>query len=186
MGGNAFEALVGAVYLDRGYEACQEFWTKRVMGKYLNVNKIAYTEVNFKSKILEWSQKNRVKIEFRLEDQSQDENGSPTFEYTVVLEGIDGCRSRGFSKKESQQHACELTLKKLRSDSQFFDSIFAAKTARTQMEEMPVSVVPVVENIDEPLITLNSQTEDEPEAMEKTREQIIAEAEAQAYSVHSA
>ncbi|MBQ2534958.1 MAG: hypothetical protein II546_05840, partial [Prevotella sp.] len=65
MGGNAFEALVGAVYLDRGYEACQEFWTKRVMGKYLNVNKIAYTEVNFKSKILEWSQKNRVKIEFR-------------------------------------------------------------------------------------------------------------------------
>jgi ribonuclease-3 len=186
MGGNAFEALVGAVYLDRGYEACQEFWTKRVMGKYLNVNKIAYTEVNFKSKILEWSQKNRVKIEFRLEDQSQDENGSPTFEYTVVLEGIDGCRSRGFSKKESQQHACELTLKKLRSDSQFLDSIFAAKTARTQMEEMPVSVVPVVENIDEPLITLNSQTEDEPEAMEKTREQIIAEAEAQAYSVHSA
>ena len=186
MGGNAFEALVGAVYLDRGYEACQEFWTKRVMGKYLNVNKIAYTEVNFKSKILEWSQKNRVKIEFRLEDQSQDENGSPTFEYTVVLEGIDGCRSRGFSKKESQQHACELTLKKLRSDSQFFDSIFAAKTARTQTEEMPVSVVPVVENIDEPLITLNSQTEDEPEAMEKTREQIIAEAEAQAYSVHSA
>jgi ribonuclease-3 len=186
MGGNAFEALVGAVYLDRGYEACQEFWTKRVMGKYLNVNKIAYTDVNFKSKILEWSQKNRVKIEFRLEDQSQDENGSPTFEYTVVLEGIDGCRSRGFSKKESQQHACELTLKKLRSDSQFFDSIFAAKTARTQMEEMPVSVVPVVENIDEPLITLNSQTEDEPEAMEKTREQIIAEAEAQAYSVHSA
>ena len=54
------------------------------------------------------------------------------------------------------------------------------------MEEMPVSVVPVVENIDEPLITLNSQTEDEPEAMEKTREQIITEAEAQAYSVHSA
>ena len=187
MGGNAFEALVGAVYLDRGYEACQEFWTKRVMDKYLNVNKIAYTEVNFKSKILEWSQKNRVKVEFRLEDQSQDEHGSPTFEYTVVLEGIDGCRSRGFSKKESQQHACELTLKKLRSDSKFFDSIFAAKTARTQMEEMPVSVVPVVESQDDLLFNLSQQTEEEKENenAEKTREDIIAEAEAQAYSVHS-
>jgi ribonuclease-3 len=197
MNGNAFEALVGAIYLDHGYNACMRFMEKRILNQLINLDKVAYKEVNFKSKLIEWSQKNRVKVEFRLEDQSQDENGSPTFVYTIVLEGIDGCQSRGFSKKESQQHASELTLKKLRSDSQFLVSVFAAKTARTQMEEMPVSVVPEVENHDEPMITINSQPEQVSETertidgmtlddvtstpMEKTREEIIAEAEAKAY-----
>ena len=199
MGGNAFEALVGAVYLDRGYDACWKFWTKRVMGKYLNVDKVAYTEVNFKSKILEWAQKNRVKVDYRLEDQSQDENGSPIFVYTVVVEGVDGCKAEGFSKKESQQHASELTLKKLRSDKKFLDDVFAAKTERTQMEEMPVSVVPDVELpansvviIDEHIAEQVSEAENAVDELnlddisstpqEKAREEIIAEAEAKAYS----
>ena len=144
MGGNAFEALVGAIYLDRGYEACQTFWNERIMGKQLNIEKVAYKEVNFKSKILEWSQKNRIALSFRLEDQTQDKSGSPKFEYTVLLEGVEGCRGEGFSKKESQQRACELTLQKLRKDSAFLDSVFAAKSQRTQMDEDPVAVVPDV------------------------------------------
>ena len=207
MGGNAFEALVGAVYLDRGYEACQQFWTQRVMGRYLNADKVAYKEVNFKSKILEWAQKNRVSVEFRLEDQTQDKNGSPVFVHTVVLEGVDGCTSEGFSKKESQQRASEDTLKKLRNDSNFLDSIFAAKTERTKMEEQPVSVAPDVESptIDD-IIIASANTADDNQAGqevvddsvaqieqtiddmslddvkgEKSREDIIAEAEAQAY-----
>ena len=199
MGGNAFEALVGAVYLDRGYSACQRFWTERVMGKYLNVNKVAYKEVNFKSKLLEWSQKNRINIEFRLEDQTQDKHGSPKFVYTVVLEDVDGCTAEGFSKKESQQKASELTLKQLRGDSKFLDSVFAAKTRRTQMDEDPTVVVPDVEVQEEDLIIVQpkaaemvSPTEQsidnltfddvESEAVEKTREEIIEEAEAKAYN----
>ena len=174
MGGNAFEALVGAIYLDRGYDACRWFWEKRIMGTFLNINKVAYTEVNFKSKILEWSHKNRVNIEFRLEDQSQDENGSPIFAYTILLEGVEGCRGEGFSKKESQQKASEQTLKKLRSDDTFLDSVFAAKSDRTQMEEMPVSVVPAVEPLQEDNVTEAPK--------EKSREDIIAEAENQAYN----
>ena len=198
IGGNAFEALVGAIYLDRGYEACQQFWEKRVMGEFLNVDRVAYTEVNFKSKILEWSQKNRINLEFRLAEQTQDENGSPKFAYTVVLEGIDGYTGEGFSKKESQQHACEMTLKELRTNSKFLDKVFAAKTARTQMEEMPVSVVPDVEEHDDTFIVIKhedkvvSETERTIDDMtlddvtstptEKSREEIIAEAEAAAYN----
>ena len=199
IGGNAFEALVGAVYLDRGYDACQQFWKERVMVRFLNIDKVAYTEVNFKSKLLEWTQKNKVKISFRLEDQSQDKNGSPMFAYTVVLEGIDGCRSEGFSKKESQQHASEQTLRKLRSDSAFLDAVFAAKTERTKMEEMPVSVAPdvgqhnedgliiiqdVPEELSETEKDINELNLDDVTAnpAEKTREDIIAEAEAEAYS----
>lgn len=145
IGGNAFEALVGAVYLDRGYKACYDFWTNRVMGRYLNMDKMAHKEVNFKSKILEWAQKNRVKIDFQLEEQSQDKNGSPIFAYSLVIEGIKGGTAEGFSKKESQQKACGITLKRLRTDSKFLDSIFAAKTERTKMEENPTTAVPEIE-----------------------------------------
>lgn len=145
IGGNAFEALVGAAYLDRGYQACYDFWVNKVMEHYLNVDKVAYKEVNFKSKILEWSQKNRINMAFVLEEQTQDKQGSPKFVYSLCLEGIKGGTAEGFSKKESQQKACEITLKKLRSDSKFLDSVFAAKTERTKMEENPTTAVPAVE-----------------------------------------
>lgn len=185
MGGNAFEALVGAIYLDRGYEACQEFWTKRVMGRFLNVEKMAYKEVNFKSKLLEWAQKNRIEVEFRLEGESQDKNGSPKFAYTLVLEGIAAATGEGFSKKESQQHACEETLKKLRGDNKFLDSIFVAKGNRTKMEENPTMMVPTTgdENV-EPVVDMSEaveHAESEVSDLAKMREDIIAKAEAEAY-----
>lgn len=53
MDGNAFEALVGAIYLDRGYEACMRFMKKRILSQLINLDKVAYKEVNFKSKLIE-------------------------------------------------------------------------------------------------------------------------------------
>ena len=140
--GNALEALVGAIYLDRGYEACLEFFEKQILGKYVDIDKVAFKEVNFKSKLLEWSQKNRVRLEFRMLKQQKDENGSPVFCFQVVLEGIAGERGTGYSKKESQQLASEATLKRLKREPQFVDTIFAAKTNRTKMEEEPAMAVP--------------------------------------------
>ena len=142
MGGNAFEALVGAIYLDRGYDACMRFLQHRILSKMINIDKVAYKEVNFKSKFLEWSQKNCVRMEFRMLDEKSDKGGSPVFCFQVVLEGVEGCSSSGYSKKEAQQQACKLTLEKLRRNPQYLDSVFAAKTDRTKMEEMPVEQVP--------------------------------------------
>jgi ribonuclease-3 len=145
MGGNAFEALVGAIYLDHGYDAVMYFFRERILGRYIDLDRMAYKEVNFKSKLLEWSQKNRVRMEFRLDKQSVDKQGSPTFVYQVMLEGVAGEQASGFSKKESQQEACRLTLQRLKKEPQFIDAIFSAKSERTKMEEMPVTAAPDAE-----------------------------------------
>lgn len=134
MGGNAFEALVGAIYLDRGYSSCMRFMEKRILAKMINIDKVAYKEVNFKSKLIEWSQKNRVKLDFIVKEQGKDKNGSPFFLFCVHLEGIEGCNGRGYSKKESQQLASKLTLERLKKEPQFIDRVFAAKAERTKNE----------------------------------------------------
>lgn len=145
MGGNAFEALVGAVYLDRGYDACMKFMQKRILAKMINIDKVAYKEVNFKSKLIEWSQKNRVQLEYVLIEQQKDDNGSPVFTYQVEIEGVKGGIGKGYSKKESQQLASKETLDNLRKKPQYIDEVFAAKANRTKMEEEPVLNVPSTE-----------------------------------------
>ena len=160
MGGNAFEALVGAIYLDRGYDACMEFMRKRILAQMINIDKVAYKEVNFKSKLIEWSQKNRVRIDFKSILEEKDKTGSPVFVYRVTLEGVEGCEGKGYSKKESQQLASKLTLEKLRREPQFIDLVFAAKTDRTKIEEEPVENVPSTEQPDD-FIVVSSGMEGE-------------------------
>lgn len=141
MGGNAFEALVGAIYLDRGYEYCKFFMERRIIGQYLDLNKVSRKEVNFKSKLIEWTQKNKVEIVFELVEQSYDEFNSPIFESEILIEGIHACKGKGYSKKESQQIAAHETLNKIKKDAAFVESVFAAKAKREgQFEEQPEEV----------------------------------------------
>jgi len=202
--GNAFEALVGAIYLDRGYDACLEFFEKRVLGKYINLDKVAFKEVNFKSKLLEWSQKNRVRMEFQMLKQLKDDNGSPIFSFQVMLEGVEGEKGKGYSKKEAQQMASRETLQRLKREPQFIDAIFNAKTERTKMEEEPAMAVPDTEQNQDFMIEQEHQAESDIQESpkdskmleslddefdlsdishkEKSREDIIAEAEAAAFA----
>lgn len=161
MDGNAFEALVGAIYLDRGYEACMRFMKKRILSQLINLDKVAYKEVNFKSKLIEWCQKNRVKLDFKLIEQKRDENNNPIFVYQAIVEGLEGGSGKGYSKKESQQLASKQTLQSLRRKSQFIDAVFAAKADRTKMEEEPVVVVPDIEQKEDFIITASDSKQPE-------------------------
>ena len=218
MAGNAFEALVGAIYLDQGYDAVMRFMQKRILAKLINIDKVAYKEVNFKSKLIEWSQRNRVRLEYKQVQQTkEEETGSPVFKFQVMLEGVAGETGKGFSKKEAQQQASEATLKRLKREPQFIDAIFASKSERTKMEEEPTMAVPDTAKEQEFIIAQpqNENAVEEPvekskgkprkprkpsmaeEAQaemvdfdlsdithneeEKSREDIIAEAEAQAF-----
>lgn len=158
LGGNAFEALVGALYLDHGYNECMRFLEKRILKQMINLDKVAYKEVNFKSKLIEWTQKNKVQLEFKLIKDVKDAGGSPIFGYQVLLEGVEGCSGEGFSKKESQQKASKDTLTKLRREPQFIDKVFAAKGERTKMEEEPIGTIPTTDATSAFMATGNNQS----------------------------
>lgn len=129
MYGNAFEALIGAVYLDKGYNYCKDFVNSRILKQFINIDKAAYKEVNFKSKLIEWAQKNRSEIEFKLVEEFRDTNqNSPIFKTEVWLKGIYGGSGTGYSKRESQQVAAKETLRRIKKDQNFLDSILAVSS----------------------------------------------------------
>ncbi|MCF2592220.1 ribonuclease III [Bacteroides caecigallinarum] len=178
MSGNAFEALIGAIYLDRGYRACKKFMEKRIIGQYINLDKISRKEVNFKSKLIEWSQKNKFEIEFRLIGQSLDESQNPIFESQIIVENIPGGIGKGYSKKESQQEAAHTTMNMIKKDSLFIDAIFAAKNERENAEK------PVHNDTQNNLDTIIEE-EYKFDSIEKTYsddEKIISEAEEAAFA----
>ena len=151
IGGNAFEALVGAIYLDRGYKTCQWFVENKIVGCLLDIENVANKEVNFKSKLLEWTQKNRVQVDFENEETLDEKNDSPIFNSTILLEGLTAGEGRGYSKKESQQRASRDALTRLRREPLFVESIFDEKSKRISMEATLIYAPPVIEEIEEAL-----------------------------------
>ena len=178
MSGNAFEALIGAIYLDRGYRACKKFMEERIIGQYINLDKISRKEVNFKSKLIEWSQKNKFEIEFRLIGQTLDDNQNPVFETQIIVENIPGGTGKGYSKKESQQEAAHITMSMIKKDSVFIDAIFAAKNERESLEK------PTDSNVQES-VEVKIEEEYKFDSIEETysdEERIISKAEEAAFA----
>ena len=183
MCGNAFEALIGAIYLDRGYRACKKFMEERIINQYLNLEKISRKEVNFKSKLIEWSQKNKFCVEFNLIEQSLDSDQNPIFETQITVENIPPGTGKGYSKKESQQEAAHATLTKIKGDPQFIDAIFAAKAEREKAAETAESenTTAIHEEAIAVEESISVREEEIPEEHFVDTERIIAEAEEVAF-----
>lgn len=135
MYGNAFEAFIGAIYLDQGYKCCKQFLEERIIGPFIDLDKLSRKEVNFKSKLIEWSQKNKMEVSFELIEQCLDKESNPVFQTEVRIEGIPAGTGSGYSKKESQQNAAQMALKKIKNSPEFMAAIFDTKTQNTEPQE---------------------------------------------------
>ena len=134
MYGNAFEAFIGAIYLDQGYERCKQFMEQRIINRYIDLDKISRKEVNFKSKLIEWSQKNKMEVSFELIEQFLDHDSNPVFQTEVRIEGLPAGTGTGYSKKESQQNAAQMAIKKVK-DQAFMDTVNEVKAQHSMPPE---------------------------------------------------
>ncbi|MBT8448632.1 MAG: ribonuclease III [Gammaproteobacteria bacterium] len=110
--GNALEALVGAVYLEFGYQKTCRYVVKNVLMRYLDIHKLEKHDDNFKSQLLEWCQKNNKSIKYKLRQKYKQENRD-RFSVAVIIDGAEMAVSDDFNKKSAEQAASKLTLAKL-------------------------------------------------------------------------
>lgn len=116
MYGNALEALIGAIYLDQGFEASYKFIEEVMIDKHIELESFLKKEANYKSSLLEWGQKNRIVISFHLIESFKDNDGNPIFQTAVTLFGDQIGIGIGYSKKESQQAAAKMASKRIKND----------------------------------------------------------------------
>ena len=117
--GNALEALMGAIYLDYGYKKCKKFVEQRLIRTFIDLDMVAENEVNFKSKLIEWCQKNRLEPEFILIDELLSKSNKHLFQTRLVIKGKTICEASGASKKESQQLVSQIACKQIESNTDF-------------------------------------------------------------------
>lgn len=102
--GNLLEALVGAIFIDRGYKKCKEFILKRIVRNYVDLDQLEHTILSYKGLILEWGQKNKKIVKFKT---NRDQGMDPKFNYTtgVYLNDKLIAKAREISKKKSEEKA---------------------------------------------------------------------------------
>jgi ribonuclease-3 len=155
--GNALEALIGAIYLDQGYRRCYRYVDEIIIKKHLDLDSLARKEVNFKSSLIEWCQKRKLELSFDLIESFIDNDGNPVFQSGVTLLGHQIGVGIGYSKKESQQNASKMAIKKLRTDKDFQHIISESKKRRSPeeqhgdncFEELPDEAVESLETVDD-------------------------------------
>jgi len=104
--GDAFEALIGAVYLDKGYDFTREFLLKRIVKPYIDIHTLELTETNFKSKLIEWCQRHGKDITFDMVQNGEGES-SKLFTIQAMVEGESYGVGRDYNKKNAEKLAAE-------------------------------------------------------------------------------
>jgi len=104
--GNLFEALIGAIYLDRGFEGCEQFIQKKVIVPYVDIPKLEGKVISYKSLVIEWCQKEKKAFLFEIYEDNGVE-GQKHFGVKLKIDGEIVARARATSKKKAEEKAAQ-------------------------------------------------------------------------------
>lgn len=113
--GNALEALVGAIYLDVGFEKTRRFILKRMLAMYIDIEELEITEYNFKNKLYTWAQRLGKHVDFVTISEKL-EAGRKVFTVAIEVDGENFMTASGYTKKEAGQLAAQKALEKVESE----------------------------------------------------------------------
>jgi len=106
--GNTLEAIVGAIYLDKGYLRCKKFVIDKLIQPYFNLNEVVNSKINFKSQIIEWCQRHNKSIRFEVITHQKGKSGKE-FMAQIFLDDQPFGQGFGYTKKKAEQDAAQKT-----------------------------------------------------------------------------
>ena len=112
MKGNALEALVGAIYLEKGFDTTRDIVVKKILRSHLDIRVLEDTDDNYKSQLLEYCQKNGNEIDYRVVERFKMDNRD-RFKIAVYVNGKEIASGEDFNKKSAEQNASYKALKSL-------------------------------------------------------------------------
>ncbi len=115
--GDAFEAFVGAMYLDLGYEKTKKFIIKRVLKLHVDLNSLANNDTDYKSQLQILCQKNKWQLEYRLLNEVQ-QGAKKIYTVQVLINEKEFASFEHFSKRVAEQKAAELSLQEINTSSE--------------------------------------------------------------------
>jgi ribonuclease-3 len=112
--GDALEALIGALFVDKGFKKTKNLFIKRVFNKYLDLETIIGTDSDYKSLVFEWIQKHKSNLTFEYKEEYDFKLKKSVFSATLIINKEELGTGQGASKKEAEQEAAGKALTKLK------------------------------------------------------------------------
>lgn len=147
--GNALEAIIGALYLDQGFDTCKKIVEKNIINKHIDIDTLAHNEVNFKSKLIEWCQHHHFPYHFDIDNISADEHKNPIFHARVYVIDRELGEGTGYSKKEAQQKAAQAAIKFIKKQKHFASTLHERLSTLEPNTQEPSATRPCDENKEE-------------------------------------
>jgi ribonuclease III len=115
--GDTFEALVGAIYLDKGFKFTEGIILKRIIRFHVDIDELELQDLNFKSKLINWAQRNRKTISFDAREETNSDR-QRVYYVSVLIDEVSQGEGLGYSKKSAEQAAAESACNLLFTDSE--------------------------------------------------------------------
>lgn len=113
--GDVFEAFIGAMFLDQGFVNTKKFIDKFIFPNFFNIKDLVTVDRNYKSRLIEWGQKNKMEVSFEIEENFHSRKNRFTCKILIAGE-LKGC-GMGASKKEAEQNAAEQVVEKISGEA---------------------------------------------------------------------